>query len=114
MIIGIIAIIIVIIRNKSNSNKSTSNNNIVVLIEIRIEIFQGVSLRMGSLHHIRLYSYTEHTGHTRCPRHGDSIASLTCQMPIKSLHTIPTVAQKAVDGAEGVHQSNYPHQVTRT
>ena len=25
----------------------------------------------------------------------------TCQMPIKSLHTIPTVAQKAVNGAEG-------------
>ena len=30
-----------------------------------------------------------------------SIASLTCQMPIKPLHTIPTVAQKAVDGEEG-------------
>ena len=28
-------------------------------------------------------------------------------MPIKSLHTIPTVAQKAVDGAEEGHQSNY-------
>ena len=54
MIIGIIAIIIVIIRNKCNSNKSTSNNNIVVLIEIRIEIFQGASLRMGSLHHIQV------------------------------------------------------------
>ena len=31
-------------------------------------------------------------------------------MPIKPLHTIPTFAQKAVDGAEEGHQSNYPHQ----
>ena len=35
---------------------------------------------------------------------------LTCQMPIKPLHTIPTFAQKVVDGAEEGHQSNYPHQ----
>ena len=31
-------------------------------------------------------------------------------MPIKPLHTIPTFAQKAVDGAGEGHQSNYPHQ----
>ena len=42
--------------------------------------------------------------------HGESIASLTCQMSIMSLHTIPTVAQQAVDGAEEGHQSNYPNQ----
>ena len=36
---------------------------------------------------------------------------LTCEVSIKPLHTIPTVAKKAVDGAEeGLHQSNYPHQ----
>ena len=49
-------------------------------------------------------------GLTGCLCHGESIASLTCQMPIKPHHTIPTVAQKAVDGAEENHQSNYPHQ----
>ena len=37
-------------------------------------------------------------------------ASLTCQMTITPLHTIPTVVQKAVDGAEEGHQSNYTHQ----
>ena len=31
-------------------------------------------------------------------------------LSIKPLHTIPTFAQKAVDGAEEGHQSNYPHQ----
>ena len=31
---------------------------------------------------------------TRCLRHGAVIASLTCQIPIKPLHTIPTVAQQ--------------------
>ena len=31
-----------------------SNNNIVVIIEIRIDIHQGASLRMGSLHHIKV------------------------------------------------------------
>ena len=40
----------------------------------------------------------------------DIFASLTGQMPIKPLHTIPTVAQKAVDGAEEGHQSNCPHR----
>ena len=41
-------------RNKSNSNKNNSNNNLVVIIEIRMEILQGASLRMGSLHHIKV------------------------------------------------------------
>ena len=31
-----------------------SNNNIAVIIEIGIEIHQGASLRMGSLHHIQV------------------------------------------------------------
>ena len=107
-------------RNKSNSN---SNNNIVVIVEIRIEILQGTSLRMSSLRHIKvtgsdiegrdynnyteiqlwLYSYTGDTGLTLRLRHGESIASPTCQMPIKPLHTIPAVAQKAVDGADEGH-----------
>ena len=31
-----------------------SNNNRVVIIEIRIEILHGASLRMSSLHHIKV------------------------------------------------------------
>ena len=39
-------------------------------------------------------SYNEHTGLTLCLCHAESIASLTCQMPIKPLHTIPTLHRK--------------------
>ena len=37
----------------SNNRSKNNNNNIVVIIEIRIEILQGASLRMGS-HHIKV------------------------------------------------------------
>ena len=54
----------------------------------------------------------EHTGFTQYLGHGESIAvPLTCEVSIKPLQTIPTVANEAMDGAqEGHHQSNYPHQ----
>ena len=66
MIIVIIAIIIVI-----------------VIIEIRIEILQGASLRMGSLHIKVIGSDIEGRDYNN-----ENIASLTYQMPIKPLHTI--------------------------
>ena len=37
-------------RSKSNKNNNNNNNNNTVIIDIRIEILQGASLGMGSLH----------------------------------------------------------------
>ena len=84
IVIRIIAIIIIIV--------------VIIIIEIRMEILQGASLRMGSLHQIKVIgsdiegrTYNKNTicdciliirstpGLPRRLRHGESIASLTCQ-----------------------------------
>ena len=50
MIIVIIAITIIVIRIIEVKVIRIMNNNNIVIIEIRIEILQGASLGMGSLH----------------------------------------------------------------
>ena len=50
MIIVIIAITIILIRIIEVKVIRIMNNNNIVIIEIRIEILQGASLGMGSLH----------------------------------------------------------------
>ena len=49
-IIVIIAITIIVIRIIEVKVRRIMNNNNIVIIEIRIEILQGASLGMGSLH----------------------------------------------------------------
>ena len=50
MIIVIIAITIIVIRIIEVKVIRIMNNNNIAIIEIRIEILQGASLGMGSLH----------------------------------------------------------------
>ena len=129
VIITIIIVIIIIEIRVANSTKNNSNNSIVVIIEIRIGNLQGASHRMGSLHHIQVTG-SDNEGTTIIIIQINTICDCifilstrvlpylfamervlhpsTCQMPIKPLHTIPTVAQKAVDGTEEGHQEQLP------
>ena len=47
---GLIAITIIVIRIIDVKVRRIMNNNNIVIIEIKIEILQGASLGMGSLH----------------------------------------------------------------
>ena len=127
MIIVIIAITIIVIRIIEVKVIRIMN---IVIIEIRIEILQGASLGMGSLHikvivsdiegrdyniNIQtevlmwLYFYNkEHTGPYLMSSHGKSIAY--CIPHLSNAIKPPHSCTESWYGAEEGHQSNYPHQ----